>query len=369
MAWYDVRERENNPLKDVQHNNEFVIAEDYIEKSRTFIEKEYPLIIFTEPRYEKTFWKIRPQHLHNITRVIVKDYEDLYDYKTQFPRFTENFQRNPVQNLHKEKFTALYNFVVNQKVEFIHESITWNPFNTERFGWMDLRLYDMPITEIDDIFAHFPEDRVVITQQWYTEPDQVKDRYNWFKATRGKVCAGFFAGYKESLIKFCELCRKEFKNAIDIGTAPTDEMIYSVVVSENLHLFEPHVGDYPDVLHNVVYNRHNAYYTMNYFNWAFNKGHHYYTHRIAENLRGAYYHNTIGYGCVDLHKVWYYNFVACLSLDKRDYCVKLLEEYYGILEEKEEQRNYVKGLWSEFKNNIVYLEDAEIMRKYDAMFS
>jgi len=366
MAWYNVREKENNPLKDVQNNNEFVLAQDYIEKSRTYIEKEFPLVLFTEPAYEDLFWEIRPKHLHPLTRIIVKDYDELYGYSSMFPQFSDNFQRNPVQNLHKEKFTALYNFVVNQKVEFIREVIQWNPFQTPKFGWMDLRLYDMPMNEIGDIFAHFPQDRVLITQSWYTEPHQVTNRYEWFLATRGKVCAGFFAGYADPLIQFCNLCRHELKHAVQIGSAPTDEMIYSVVVAENLNLFEPHIGDYPDVLHNVVYNRHNAYYTMNYFLWAYQQKHYYYVHRIAENLRKAYHKKTIGFSCPDLHKVWYYNMVACREIEgKKELFRPLVHEYCQILMDSGEQRNYVKTVWDEFRDILVdepfYLMHVKIM--------
>lgn len=366
MAWYNVREKEQNPLKDIRHNNEFVIADDYIHQSRIFIEKEFPLIIFVEPKYVDTFWKIRPTHLHSITRVIAKDYEELYGYNALFSRFSQNFETNAVQNLHKEKFTPLYNFVVNQKVEFVREAIQWNPFNSEKFGWMDLRLYDMSIGEIDQIFEHFPEDRVIITQSWYTDPHEVTNRYNWFQLTRGRVCAGFFAGFKNSLLKFGELCRHELKNAIDIGSAPTDEMIYAVVVAENLNLFEPHMGDYPDVLHNIIYNRANAFYTVNYLHWAFKNNHFYYVHRICENLRKAYFHSTIGYSCLDLHNVWYYNLVACRKIDKHSYCCELLEEYLKILLENENQKQFFCNIWNDFK--LIFVEgDHELLVKYENM--
>jgi hypothetical protein len=336
MAWFNIREKEENPLRNIQHNNEFVISEDYMKQSRIFIEKAMPLVIFVEKGYESIFWQIRPTSFHSITRVISKDYSELYGYCELFPQFQYNHMHNPIENLHKEKFTALYNFVINQKVEFVKEAIAWNPFNTPKFGWMDLRLHDIPVGEIDQIFLHFPEDRMLITQSWYpSNASDVANRYEWFKATRGKVCAGFFAGYKDTILKFCDLCRIELVNAVNIGRAPTDEMIYSVVVAENLDMFEPHIGDYPDVLHNILYNRANAFFTMNYFCWAYERGYHYYVHRIAENLKGAYYHKTIGFSREDLYKVWYYNYVACFHLGRMEYCVCLREEYLEIFNMQE----------------------------------
>jgi hypothetical protein len=359
MAWYNVREKEQNPLRNTQHNNEFVITEDYIKQSRIFIEKEYPLVIFVEPGYEQTFWDIRPRHLHHITRIITKDYDELYGYSALFPRFSQNFAENPVENLHREKFTALYNFIVNQKVEFVREVVQWNPFQTPKFGWMDLRLHDISVGEINDIFRHFPEDRILITQSWFTESYQVADRREWFRVTRGKVCAGFFAGYAGALMKFCERCRRELINAVEIGTAPTDEMIYSVVVAENLDAFEPNIGDYPDVLHNILYNRANAFYTMNYLNWAYERGHWYYVDKICENLREAYHKNTVGFGCEDLHKVWYYNLAACLNLEKKH---ELLEDYFDILKANDKQREYFVGVCDKFKENLMIND--EVWKKY-----
>lgn len=352
MAWFNVREKEENPLRHIQHNNEFVIAEDYMIQSRVFIEKAIPLVIFVEKGYESIFWQIRPTPLHPITRVIVKEYDELYGYGALFNRFQHNHAHNPVENLHKEKFTALYNFIINQKVEFVKEAIQWNPFNTPKFGWMDLRLHDIPTTEIDKIFWHFPQDRVLITQTWYPgNASDVANRYDWFRATRGRVCAGFFAGYNDTMLKFCELCRKELVNAVAIGRAPTDEMIYSVVVAENLDMFEPHIGDYPDVLHNILYNRANAFYTMNYLCWAYERGYHYYVHRIAENLKGAYYHNTIGFSKEDLYNVWYYNYVACFHLGNVEYCGILMDEYLGILAGMEDGI----GVWDVLTKQVIII--------------
>jgi hypothetical protein len=144
---------------------------------------------------------------------------------------------------------------------------------------------------------------------------------------------------------------------VDIGTAPTDEMIYSVVVAENLDLFEPHMGDYPDVLHNILYNRANAFYTMNYFLWAFTRGHYYYVHRIAENLRSAYHHRTVGFSREDLHKVWYYNLVACANLAKEEFFCKLLDEYLGILTENDDQKEFVCMIWMDFRESLVCILD------------
>jgi len=368
MAWYNIREKEKNPLKDTE-TIEFFSADYYFEKSRIYIEKEFPLVIFVEPQYESKFWEMRPKHLHPITRIISRDYEDLYRYRDLFPPFAEITRQHPIHNLHREKFTALYNFFINQKVEFVREAIEWNPFNTTRFAWMDLRLHEMDISEINQIFSHFPENRIIITQQHYTEKEDVTNRYEWLNMTKGRVCAGFFAGYAKPLLKFCNLCRIEFENAINVGRAPTEEMVYSIVVAENLDLFEPHIGDYEDLLHNILYNRNNTYLTLNYLNWSFDKGYHYYTHKISENLRKGFFKGTIQLPSDTLHKIWYFNYVSCYWLNKKHYCKEILEEYYEILLKSENQKKHVHSIWSFFIKAIQYLQDDEIMNKYHGLFT
>ena len=368
MAWYNIREKEKNPLKDTE-TTEFFSVDYYLEVSRNYIQKEFPLIIFVEPQYESKFWEMRPKYLHPITRIIPRDYEDLYRYRDLFPPFAEITYKHPIHNLHREKFTALYNFVINQKVEFVREAIEWNPFNTTRFAWMDLRLHEMDISEINEIFSYFTEDRLLITQQHYTEKEEVSNRYDWLNMTKGRVCAGFFAGYAKLLLKFCNLCRIEFENAIQIGRAPTEEMIYSIVVAENLDMFEPHIGDYEDVLHNILYNRNNTHLTIYYLNWSFYKSYHYYTHKISENLRSGFLKSAIQIHSDNIHNIWYFNYIACYWLNNRDYCKQLLEEYYEILLKNENQTKYVKDIWGFFRHSIQYLDDVEILNKYDTLFT
>ena len=367
MAWYNIREKEKNPLKDTE-TTEFFSADYYFQVSRNYIQKEFPLIIFVEPQYEQLFWEMRPKHLHPITRIISRDYEDLYRYRDLFPPFAEITRQHPIHNLHREKFTALYNFFINQKVEFVRETIEWNPFNTTRFAWMDLRLHEMDISEINQIFSHFPEDRVLITQQKYTEKEDTTNRYAWLNMTKGRVCAGFFAGYAQPLLKFCDICRKEFENAINIGRAPTEEMVYSIVVANNLDLFEPHIGDYEDVLHNILYNRNNTHLTLHYLHWSFQKGYHYYTHKISENLRLGFLNGVIQMDLYNIHNIFYFNYVSCYWLNNRDYCKQLLLEYYEILLKNENQKKYVKYIWDFFRHSIQYLDDVEILNKYDTLF-
>jgi hypothetical protein len=154
-AFYDIRKRENNELKNVFSNREFIIYEEYLVESISFFNKDFPLVIFCEPELESKIWEIRPIELHKKTRVIPIPYECL-PYYCYFEKFKENHKNKPIWNLHKEKFTALYNYFVQLKSMFVKEVANMNPFNTEIFGWMDLRLhnrYDMDNNELSEVLS------------------------------------------------------------------------------------------------------------------------------------------------------------------------------------------------------------------------
>ena len=88
-AWYDVRTKENNPHNGDTENKFFCTSEHYFKSAELFFNKPFPMVIFTEPKWEAKVWEARPAHLHGITRVVVKDYEEL-NYWCHYKKFEEN---------------------------------------------------------------------------------------------------------------------------------------------------------------------------------------------------------------------------------------------------------------------------------------
>lgn len=365
-AWFDIREQENHPLKDIDENGHYCIPDHYFRSAAMLFEKEFPMVIFTEERYKQRILDLRPPSMANKTIIIVKDFPDLYGWNL-YDRFSQNHEGSPIQNLDKDKFTALYKFIINQKVEFVKEAIELNPFGMSKFGWMDMRLhcvYDMPVTETTEIFQNIPNDRVLITQCSYTHPNEVSDRRSFYEWTRGKVAAGIFLGHREPVLQFCELCRQELLTSIEEGLAPTDEMIYSAIISQNNGLIEPHVGDYCDVLRNISYNRGSTHLAVNFLNRSFKEGNHYFTYKTAENLRGGVIKGSIHPSISDMYNIWYYNYVANYWLGNRDYCRTILLELYEIGSQNEELRDHIRGMRDFLLSMISYLNDSEINEKF-----
>lgn len=366
-AWYDVREKENHPEKDDTSNKFFCSPNWYFDSAKLLFEKPFPMVIFTEPKCKDQILEARPQHLHHMTRFVYKDYDELSFY-THFNKYEENHNKNKIQNVTQEKFTAMYKFIVNQKVNFVKDTIMMNPFQTEKFAWMDMRLhcvYDMSLDETNEVMKNIPNDKVKLMQMSHTIAEEIYGRHDFYSWTRGKVAAGFFGGSREPLLKFIELCQTEFLQALKEEMAPTDEMIYSFVIAHNCNLFEPYVGDYGYCLKNLLRTRGSNHLVFPFLQKAFDRGNHEYTASMCEGLRAAYQHNDIQLSAEDVHKTWYYNYVANFWLKKRDHCYTLLNEYYEIAKGREDVRNHIRHCLNFLKSMINYLGDENMNNKFE----
>jgi hypothetical protein len=153
--------------------------------------------------------------------------------------------------------------------------------------------------------------------------------------------------------------------ALHAGMAPTDEMIYSYVISYTPELFDPYTGEYGACLKNIMRTRRDEWLVLTFLQISFDKGNHYYTWKTADNLRRGFLNGDITLSTEDIHKVWYYNYVANYWLQKQDYCWTLLDEYYAIALEREDVANHIRGIFDFFKSMISYMDDKEIVARFD----
>jgi hypothetical protein len=368
-AWYDVREKENHPNKDDTSNQFFCSMQWYFDSAALLFNKPFPMVIFTEPRFESYILSVRPKELHTMTRFVFRDYDEMA-YYTHFKKYEENHHKNKIQNVTQEKFTPLYKFVVNQKVNFVKDVIMMNPFNTSKFAWMDMRLhcvYDMSVEETTEVMKNIHDNKVRLMQMTHTMPSDIYGRHDFYSWTRGKCAAGFFGGSREPMLKFCNLCEKELMNAINEEMAPTDEMIYSFIIAHNHDLFQPYVGEYGNCLKNLLRTRGSHHLVFPFLQTAFDRGMHEYTCSIAEGLRKAYLSNEIELSAENVHRTWYYYYVASFWLQRRDLCRELLNEYYTIGKNREDVGNHIRGSIDFLRHMISYMGEQEIVDKFESI--
>ena len=342
-AWYDVRERENHPQKDDTSNKFFCSMDWYFDSAKQLFNKPFPMVIFTEPRFKDLILQSRPPELHDQTKFIFRSYEELFYYDL-FVKYQENHQKNPIHNVTQEKFTALYKFIVNQKVNFVKEVVEMNPFQSNKFAWMDMRLhcvYDMDTDETTEIMNQLPIDKVRLMQMCYTDP--VKDRREFYAYTRGKVAAGFFGGYREPLLRFCNLCQKEFIQAVEEETAPTDEMIYSFVISNHPYLFDLYVGEYCDCLRNQLRIRNSLHLVFPFYQYAFDRGMFHYVTALSKRMRCGYIANDIQFTDDQIHITWERAYIAHRELQQHRKSRELMNEYFDIADQREDVADYIRA--------------------------
>lgn len=368
-AWYDVREKENHPEKDKKHNGIFSTIDDYFESAKLLFDKAFPMVIFTEPRFKDAILAARPVEYHSQTRFIFRDFEEL-DYYHLFSKYEENHHKNRVHNLTQEKFTALYKFIVNHKVCFVKDAIAMNPFQTAKFAWMDMRLhsvYDMSVEETTEVMKNIPEDRVKLMQMTTTTPGDIHGRHDFYSWTRGKCAAGFFGGSREPMLKFCELCEKEFVLAVSEEMAPTDEMIYSYVIAYNPGLFEPYVGEYCDCLRNLQNARGSHHLVFPFLQKSFDSGNHEYTIAVSRGLRRAFLAGEIELSAENIHKSWYYGYVAHFWRQHRDTCRDLINEYFDIASRRTDVAEYIRGMNGFLRDMIGYMGEPVLIDRLNAI--
>jgi hypothetical protein len=366
-AWYDVREKENHPLKNDESRQFFCPMDWYFDSAKLLFNKPFPMVIYTEPRFQEYILKERPEELHPFTKFVFKDYDELLFYD-KFPKYEESHNKHPIHNLTQEKFTALYKFIVNQKVNFVKETVETNPFQTSKFAWMDMRLhcvYDMPVEETTQVMNELPTNQIKLMQMTWTDP--VHGRGWFYDYTRGKCAAGFFAGYAEPMLKFCELCQKEFIDALNEERTPTDEMIYSFVISHHPHLFTPYVGEYGDCLKNLVRIRNSHHLVFPYLQTCFDKGMHYHTAQLSELIRRGYKSNEFGLSADQIHKAWYFGYVANFWNQQRDVCKIILNEYFDLANIREDVKNHICGARNFLREMIQYMNDKTLIDRLDAI--
>ena len=369
-AWYNVREKENHELKNDNDMKHFCTPEYYYKCLKLLLEKEFPIIIFTEPSCEKKIWDLRPLHLHNLTRVIIKDYDELSMY-CYFEKYCLNHLKSPIPNLDPLKFTPLYKFLVLQKTEFLKEGAMANPFSTKQFAWMDTRLhsvYNMDINETNNIFESIDPNRILIHQMAYTTKEEIEDKNNFYQYTRGKIAAGFFGGYFDKVIEFANLCKQEIISSINQNLALTDEMVYAYVVGKNPNLFNPYFGDYSEMLKNVLYVKNNAHLPVLFMYTSFNCGNHYYTSKVCDALTKGLIENFFNLSLNDTFNVWYNNYVANYWLNNKQKCKNIINELYDMCLINNDMKSYIDSKYNFFITNISYLNDEELTQKFKTLF-
>lgn len=368
-CFYNVRQKENHPLKDDRTDQLFLHEDVYFERAKRLFEQPFPLVVFTEPRLEHKVWEYRPQALHAKTRVIAMNWDELPLWNL-LSIFTENNQKRPIENVNPNRFTPLYKFLINMKSQFLRITARMNPFHTDCFAWMDMRLYhkyDMPYYELERVFQAVDLNRILIHQMCYTTLQDVENRRDFYKVTRGNIAAGFFAGYAGPILQFAELVAQELRDSAQDECSPTDEQVFGFIVGRNRDLFTPYFGDYGEMLYNLPYVRRNEHLAIWYLEKSFAIGTNYLTFMAADALRKGHHSGCITLSPQVIFDVWYKGYVGAYWINNRQYAKELIYELLEMGRTCRKLKQIIINSLQPLLQMTSYLEDSslsESLRKY-----
>ena len=144
-----------------------------------------------------------------------------------------------------ECINSLYNIIIFSKFQWVKRAIEEDHFDSDVFLWLDAGLsrlfYEVPLTDpypsINALGAfESNKDKAIIQTSMSYYPDLVNangcsEEYFW--DNRSWVMAGLWGGYKEPMIKFCDLIDDTLQNKMIGGRMINNEQIAMAYVYKN----------------------------------------------------------------------------------------------------------------------------------------
>ena len=174
------------------------------------------------------------------------------------------FLKNNIENIinsseYKERISdpkrlectnSLYSIIIFSKFQWVKRAIEEDHFNSDVFLWLDAGLsrlfYEVPLTNLYpsvNALGAFKsnKDTAIIQTSMSYYPDLVRAKectQEYFWDNRSWVMAGLWGGYKEPMIKFCNLIDETFQNKmIGNGIVNNEQIAMAYVYKNNPELF------------------------------------------------------------------------------------------------------------------------------------
>ena len=174
------------------------------------------------------------------------------------------FLKNNIENIinsseYKERISdpkrlectnSLYSIIIFSKFQWVKRAIEEDHFNSDVFLWLDAGLsrlfYEVPLTNLYpsvNALGAFKsnKDTAIIQTSMSYYPDLVRAKectQEYFWDNRSWVMAGLWGGYKEPMIKFCNLIDETFQHKmIGNGIVNNEQIAMAYVYKNNPELF------------------------------------------------------------------------------------------------------------------------------------
>ena len=223
----------------------------YIENFKKFLDIPQNLFIFIPVEYEHLVWEKRSKEN---TFVRVYELEDVKNLYAPHWDKTQAIRNNPEWinitgeggwlKTSPQATLEWYNPIVQSKMFMLHDVTIWNPFNSEKFIWLDAGItntvYEKFFTE-NDVLSKI--DPYIDPFLFLSYPYEALDEVHGFKHSSMKILCGqdvkyvcrggLFGGTKEAIHEANSEYYALLHNTLSEGLMGTEETIFTIMA----HLF------------------------------------------------------------------------------------------------------------------------------------
>jgi hypothetical protein len=242
------------------------------------------LVIYTESIFIESLKQKRELYgFRQITQFIEMEFKDMWGYS-----YLEKVKANrEVYFPTRDSRTCAESHIITcNKFDFVLQTIYSNPFNTNKFGWIDAFLgkdNKMRICEdytvnlfldvLHNITDKFHIQILNVNDKKYKLPEHKSEYYSTYQYV---VCGGFFTCGKEIGIKILNKLKESFIETTLQGFGHGEEMLYLNILDDFYDDIEKSYGDYGQMINNFINptrNIHYIYYLVikRYLDFGYNK--------------------------------------------------------------------------------------------------
>ena len=236
--------------------------EHYIENFKKFLDIPQNLFIFIEAKYEYLVWEKRSRKNTFVKIFELEDVRRFYDPhwdKTQRIRTNPEWYNMTGEGgwLKTSPQASLewYNPVVMSKLPMLHDVTIWNPFDTDKFIWLDAGItntvYEKYFIEHDVLskIGQFLDPFLFLSYPYDTVDEVHGFKHSAMKELCGQpvkyVCrGGLFGGTKEAIREANNEYYSLVQSTLDRGLLGTEESIFTIMAYLFPHKYRRYALDY-----------------------------------------------------------------------------------------------------------------------------
>ena len=242
-----------------KYNKHCRTLEESINNMKSLLETPCFLVIYTDPELYNYIKDYRDKYnLNHITKYIVKDFSELkvFSYRDIVKKNREKY--HPTKDI---RTCIESHLICCSKFDFVLETIETNPFNTNKFGWIDGSTginfskicinysNNMLLKILDNCSEKFHIQILNVVDKKYVLPEFLQEYYSKYRYV---VCGSFFTTGKDIGNKVLNTLNNIFVSTTLTGYGHGEEMFYLEALLKHPNDIVKSYGDYCHILNNFL---------------------------------------------------------------------------------------------------------------------